>query len=238
MSGAKASMSGHMTMTSRGSRVGSSSNRCSTASRMTSTWRARPWQAWTSMERSFSASSGRSSRARGPRSARTSAWIRSSREASPAAMGWWWSMCSRAPSTTCSSRASRPHEASSRFCGRVAVGSSARRATAPAASSTGAAVSHSTADGCRRKRWTSRAAARPPRAARCDAGRRVRPNSESRGGASTRSGASRSRATAVSSRSAGLGCPTFARSRRHSSACQCSSSPAAHPRTMSGRCRP
>ena len=83
MSGAKASMSGHMTMTSRGSRVGSSSNRCSTASRRTSTWRARPWQAWTSMERSFSASSGRSSRARGPRSARTSAWIRSSREASP-----------------------------------------------------------------------------------------------------------------------------------------------------------
>ena len=49
ISGANASMSGHITITSRGSSVGSSASRCRIASRSTSTWRARPWQAWTRM---------------------------------------------------------------------------------------------------------------------------------------------------------------------------------------------
>ena len=40
--GANVSMSGHMTMTSRGSRVSSAASKWSTASRATSTWRARP----------------------------------------------------------------------------------------------------------------------------------------------------------------------------------------------------
>ena len=53
MSGAKVSMSGHMTMTSRGSSVSSSSRRCRIASLRTSTWRARPWQAWTCTLRSL-----------------------------------------------------------------------------------------------------------------------------------------------------------------------------------------
>ena len=46
ISGANVSMSGHITITSRGSSVGSSSSRWRIASRSTSTWRARPWQAW------------------------------------------------------------------------------------------------------------------------------------------------------------------------------------------------
>ena len=81
MSGAKFSMSGHITMMSRGSRVGSSSSRCRTASRSTSTWRPRPWHECTRML----SSSGVEQRPRRPRppplpagarSARTSSWIR------------------------------------------------------------------------------------------------------------------------------------------------------------------
>ena len=61
--GANSSMSGHITITSRGSSVGSSASRCRTASRTTSTWRARPWQEWTRRLSSSSASSGRGSSA-------------------------------------------------------------------------------------------------------------------------------------------------------------------------------
>ncbi len=68
ISGANASMSGHMTMTSRGSSVGSSSSACRIASRSTSTWRARPWQAWTWMLRSCGPGAGSGS---GRRSSRT-----------------------------------------------------------------------------------------------------------------------------------------------------------------------
>ena len=84
ISGAKTSMSGHMTTMSRGSSVGSSASRCRIASRTTSTWRARPWQACTCRLRSSGSSSTRSSpapgsgRPGGARSARMSAWIRPS----------------------------------------------------------------------------------------------------------------------------------------------------------------
>ena len=75
ISGANASMSGHMTITSRGCSVSSSSSRWRIASRSTSTWRARPWQEWIWMLRS----AGSSARGCGRRSARTSAWMRASR---------------------------------------------------------------------------------------------------------------------------------------------------------------
>ena len=58
ISGANVSMSGHITITSRGSSVGSSSSRCRIASRRTSTWRARPWQPCTWMLRSLGSSAG------------------------------------------------------------------------------------------------------------------------------------------------------------------------------------
>ena len=71
ISGANVSMSGHITITSRGSSVGSASSRCRIASRTTSTWRARPWHAWTSMLPSAAPGSG-------GRSSRTAAWTRAS----------------------------------------------------------------------------------------------------------------------------------------------------------------
>ena len=64
MSGANVSMSGHITITSRGSSVSSSASRWRIASRNTSTWRARPWQEWIWMLRSVG-SNGRGRRAAG-----------------------------------------------------------------------------------------------------------------------------------------------------------------------------
>src|SRR3954471_8462064 len=58
-------MSGHMTMTSRGSRVGSSARTCRSASRRTSTWRARPWQEWTMRLGASGAGGGRGAAAWG-----------------------------------------------------------------------------------------------------------------------------------------------------------------------------
>ena len=119
---------------------------------------------------SSAASSGRGRRRRrrhrptGARSARTSSWIRcSSVGAPPVAAPPAARLAVRdraAPSTSCISRASRPHDASSGLRGAPAVGSSraeqiARRRDRPAARSR----SHSAGDGCSRKRWTSRPAA-------------------------------------------------------------------------------
>ena len=56
-SGANASTSGHITMTSRGSSVASSASRPTITSRRTSTWRDRPWQAWTWTDRSLGVAS-------------------------------------------------------------------------------------------------------------------------------------------------------------------------------------
>ena len=71
-----------------------------------------------------------------------------------------------APATTsCSSRASFPHEPSSRLRASAAVRSSARRRIG----SPPASASHSAGDGCRRNRWTSRA--RAERAQHLEVGR-------------------------------------------------------------------
>ena len=225
ISGANASMSGHITTTSRGSSVGSAASRCRIASRTTSTWRARPWQAWTWMLASVSpGSSGRSSR--------TAAWTRASSVPDRCSTGCSCDAAS-GPITSCSSRESCPQEASSRFSGSRAVSSSARRVTRGARA---AIFSHSAGDGCRRNRWTSRCSASARRTCSWPAGSRVSPNSENRSGSSASPGSARSRAQALSPRAAGSGSRIRAFSRRHSSACQWPSSPAAQPRTSSGRC--
>ena len=198
ISGANASMSGHMTITSRGCSVSSSSSRWRIASRRTSTWRARPWQEWIWMLRS----AGSSSRGCGRRSARTSAWMRASRLSPPGSTGWWWGTCSCVPSTSCISRASWPQEASRRLSASAAVVSSARRTTG----SRSPILSHSAGEGWRRKTWTSRPAASARRTSRWPAGSRVRPKSERRSGRPESAGSARSRSHAGSSRSAGLGC--------------------------------
>ena len=215
ISGANASMSGHITITSRGCSVSSSASRWRIASRRISTWRARPWQEWIWMLRSC----GSSGRGSGRRSARTSAWMRASRVSSRVAIGWWWATCSCVPSTSCISRASCPHEASSRFSASAAVVSSARRTTGGRLP----ILSHSAGEGWRRKTWTSRPAASARRTSRCPVASRVRPNSEMRSGRSTSDGSARRRSHAGSSRSAGLGSASRSRSRRHSSACQAAS---------------
>ena len=132
ISGANVSMSGHITITSRGSSVGSSASACRIASRITSTWRARPWQEWISMLRSSAASSGRSSAAPGSGapgaawSSRTPCWMRPSRVPGAGGEGWPASESSGAAAvrTSCISRESRPQEASSRLAARVTVRSS------------------------------------------------------------------------------------------------------------------
>ena len=198
-------MSGHMTMTSRGSSVGSSASRCRIASRSTSTWRARPWQAWIWRLRSPGASSGRagSSAASGARSSRTSAWMRASSVSVSCSTGWWWS-CASSPITSCSSRESWPQEASSGLAGRALVGSAARRTTGPWPR----IRSHRAGDGWSRNRWTSRCAASARSTASRPAGSRVRPNSERRAGRSTTAGSSRRRAQAAVMRAAGPGSGT------------------------------
>ncbi len=73
--GANSSMSGHITRMSRGCSVGSAASRCSTASRSTSTCRARPWQECTTRLASCAASpaaAGRRRPAPGRSPARTS----------------------------------------------------------------------------------------------------------------------------------------------------------------------
>ena len=135
ISGANVSMSGHITITSRGSSVGSSASSCRIAARSTSTWRARPWQEWIWTLRSIGS-------VRGASSSRTPACRRCSSESPVVAVGWWWSV--KSSSTSWSSRLSWPHEASSRLAGgsrsRPSAASGLRGSRpSPTAPATGAA---------------------------------------------------------------------------------------------------
>ncbi len=74
-----------------------------------------------------------------------------------AGSGSWWSIASPArASTSWSSRESRPHDASSRLAGSVAVRSSTRWMIGPPVASVSSRRRHSAGDGCRTNRWTSR----------------------------------------------------------------------------------
>ena len=243
ISGANVSMSGHITMTSRGSSVGSSASRCRIASRSTSTWRARPWQEWTWTLRSSGRAAARSPAAACGSRRATSAW-----SAVRAA-------CRRrcvdrvVVVATCSSRAEhelhlagvvapRGEQAVVRAASRSGRprggGAASARAgdASPTARATGAAGT-----GGRRGRRRARAARRGGRA-----GSRVRPNSDSAAGRSTRPGSLAQRAHARRAARPGRARRCASRSRRHSSACQAASagmpasSPAAQARTISGRC--
>ena len=232
ISGANVSMSGHITITSRGSSVGSSASRCRIASRSTSTWRARPWQAWTWTLRSSGSSSGRSSARRA--AARRAAAVGADVGLEPAeqrvgagerrgvvVVG----VLGRRAERRAASRARRgPRRRAGGCAASSAVGSSARRSDRRRVGRGRATRSHSAGDGCSRNRWTSRCAASARRTCRWPAGSRVRPNSDSRArevdAAPGRRAAARRRG---SRRSAGPGTPIRARSRRHSSACQAAS---------------
>ena len=93
ISGANVSTSGHMTRTSRGSRVGSSLSRPRMTSRRTSTSLVRPWQAWTWTLRSSASSDGGSSRTA---SSARSCLRWPSRVSGCGGDGWWMSWASGA----------------------------------------------------------------------------------------------------------------------------------------------
>ncbi len=208
-------MSGHITRTSRGSRVGSSASRPSSTSRSTSTWRATPWQACTCTDRSSSASTRPAGRGR---SAARSLCSRPSRVSG--AVGGRGSSSSVAIAADdrarCSSRVSRPRLAS-RGCRTRRWLSSSARSTAPPGP---VRVCQSAGDGCGSQTWTSRSAASASSRSISVTDSRVWPNRESRTGRSNASGSSRSRATVAAWRSSGEGPSTRSVSRRQSSGCQ------------------
>ncbi len=209
-------MSGHITSTSRGSRVGSSASSPSSTSRSTSTCRARPWQACTCRLRSPAASGGRvvgavAERCTGRRVVAAQVVLQAAQQRGRRSSSGWW--C-RTPSAArggehqlqlagvAAERRQQRVRHDGRPSGRHAAagrsGDRARRRRAPTARPRGAA-----ATGARR-------GARPARRARAtwSVVSRVGPNSDSRCGRSPRAGSARSAAHAASSRSAGLGVPT------------------------------
>ena len=232
ISGANASMSGHMTMTSRGSSVGSSARRWRIASRSTSTWRARPWQEWTWTLRSVGVEEQAARRGL-RRAARPAGGGRRGRRPAGGAAGcrrrpstgWWTS----APACAGDDELHLAGVASPRGEQRVvrerggAVVAAPWRRSRHAGWTCSATRSHRTGDGWSRNRWTSRAAASASSTSTWLAARRVRPNSDRRAGRSTTPGSSRSRSHAAARRSAGLGVPMRSRSSRHSGACQATS---------------
>ncbi len=208
-------MSGHITITSRGSSVVVLlEQRARTASRRTSTWRARPWQAWT-CDAAVGGVEPRAgvglARQRRPRRLAVRAHVgldaRPSSVCAPARADGGDRRCSpAAASTSCSSRASRPQDASSRFAGSAAVGSSRGGCTGAPASSASAPGPTARArggarTGARRARRRARASTSrwPRRHPRQPEQRRA-----ARAGRAARARA-RIRAHAGSRRSAGLG---------------------------------
>ena len=164
ISGANVSMSGHITITSRGSSVGSSASRCRIASRSTSTWRARPWQACTWMLRSASSSrsSGRPGSggpATGGRRARRPGCARA---ASPVGGG------DRVVVVGVRRRAGEHELQLARVLppgGEQPVGrerARRRRRRGGRSAAPPATRSHSAGEGCSRNRWTSRWRAERP----------------------------------------------------------------------------
>ena len=187
------------------------------ASRSTSTWRARPWQACTCRLRSARVEEvalvrrpGSGALQGAARSAWTSAWRRCS-SVSSASLSGWCTSANGPPSAVehelhlAGVAAPGGEERVAGDGGRrvvvaawdAALGRPPARRCAPTAPATGGAG--------RGGRPGPRRGRRGPR--RSWQARRVRPNSESRGGRSTRLGSPRSRAQASVSRSAGLGVP-------------------------------
>ena len=227
-SGANVSMSGHRTMTSRGSSVGSARRMPRIVSRRTSTWRSGPWQRCTRMLPSSTAG-----RAAGARSWRRSSWSWASSVVGVVAAAWCRSVRAARPGRdrrSCSSRTSRPRLASRGCATACALVSSARRLP-----SRPSRPVQSAGEGWGSQRWTSWSTARASRTVSSVSDSRVAPKSERRAG--KRPAGTRTSATV----SAGLTVATRARSRRHSSGCQrrssgvCVSSPTAQARTSAGR---
>ena len=208
----------------------SSASACRIASRITSTWRARPWQEWTSIERSSGSSSGRASGLPGsgaPGAAAVGADVgldpaqQRRRPGARRATARRRTRAARRPRARAAARARR--DPRRRAGGWPAASRSGRRRGGSGPGRRGAAaatLSHSAAEGCSRNRCTSRCRASARRTCRCPAGSRVSPNSENRSGSSTSARSSARRSQAPPRRSAGPGIPIRARSRRHSSACQ------------------
>ena len=222
--GAYASMSGHITRMSRGSRVGSSASRPTSTSRSTSTWRAAPWHACTCTDRSPSRRA-RASRLAAP----GSVLARRSCCSQPSSVSAWspsgGSGAAPPPvepvettdSVRCSSRASRPSDPRS-GCRTSSPARSSSRGTGPDAARP-ARSSHREPETCGSHRCTSRSSPSAPSSSTSVTGRRVCPKSDSRGGRSRPSPPLRSRSSVSVWRTSGGSPPTRFTRRRHSSAC-------------------
>ena len=223
ISGANVSMSGHMTITSRGSSVWSSSSRWRIASRRPrpgGRGRGRRGPARCGRRVESGRSSARLAAAPGRRAGRPARRPGGARAACPSVLDGVVviDVLGRPASTSCISRASCPTKRAAGCAGSAAVGSSAPAMTARARARRDPLPQ-------RRRRVEQEEMDVAPAASarstlRWPAGSRVRPKSESREAARRPPGSSRSRAHAPSSRSAGSGTPIRARSRRQSSACQ------------------
>ena len=220
ISGANVSMSGHITITSRGSSVGSSASRCRIASRRTSTWRARPWQEWTCTLRSSGVAGGAASG--GAVRAHVGLDAREQRVRRGARPGGGGRRGSPAPaSTSCSSRdvlapgGEQPvgGQRRGRVVARAGRPAAARGRAATRSHSARRRVQQRTVDvarGGERAQHVEVAGGQPREAEQRDprrAGRRAPARS-------------RRRAHAPASRSAGPASRSASRRRRHSSACQ------------------
>ena len=256
MSGANASMSGHMTTISRGSRVGSAARRWRMASRTTSTWRPGPWQAWTA--RLVSPGRARPGRHAPPAGGRVVVGHRARRPGSvaggspppPRSGGDGRTgrrRRRRRPPSGPAASPGRSPQVSRELAGTAAVGSTTgeRPPPPPVCSSTRC---HSTGDGWRRKRCTSRWTASACSTARKLAGSRV--SRTARGGKAGRRWPRPPEGdTGVVEPLGRAGDADVTRSLRHSSACHAhcgdrtrpapsTSSLAAQARSMPGRCTP
>ena len=191
MSGANVSMSGHITITSRGCSVSSSSSRWRIASRRTSTWRARPWQAWIWTLRSARierragvGGAGERDAGRGAVGAHVGLDAAEQRVLGELDRVVVIDVLVRAEHELHLARVLAPG-------GEQPVGGERRRwcrrrGARPAAGPP--IFSHSAGEGCRRKTWTSRPAASARSTSRWPVGSRVSPNSEMRSGRSSSDG--------------------------------------------------
>ena len=226
-----------MTITSRGSSVSSAASACRIASRRTSTCRRRPWQAWISMLRSVAAGTIRSS---GPsptgapgvgRSSRMSACSRPQQRLSErlgplvvVAEHGGRSPRRVAASTSCISRASRPHEASSRLAASSAVGSSARLGLCGGSALRPSELIPQRWRGVQQKQVDVTVRRQRPQDLQLTGRQARQPEQRDPLGQLAPDPARRSAAHAPAARrSAGLGTAIRARSRRHSSACHAAS---------------
>ena len=187
-------MSGHITRMSRGSSVGSSCSRPTSTSRRTSTWRDGPWQACTWRLRSAGSCWRPARSVDGRRVVGAQVVLQQAEQG--ARLG---ELPGRRPPTGSPRRrataAARGRRGRARRAAGGPPGGRTRRRRGRRHRRRPSSASHRAGDACGRYRWTSRHSPSAPSSSTSVAGRRVCPNSDSRGGRSSPAPPSRNEAT-------------------------------------------